>query len=86
MALAADAERFWLLWIETQQNGGQALWLARFDADSMVEQDRIRVATLHGSGAATGLPKLQVREDEAFVVWTDAIDGKPQLRGARVRD
>lgn len=86
VALAADAERFWLLWLQAQDAGGQSLWLARFDADSMVEQDRLQVAALHGSGAATGLPKLQVREHEAFVVWTDAIDGAPQLRGARVRD
>ena len=86
VALAADNSGFWMAWLEAGEQDGQVLWLARFDPASLAEQARVRVATLQGKGAATGLPKLQARDGAAYLVWTDAIDGAPQLRGARVRN
>jgi hypothetical protein len=37
---------------------------------------------LHSRGNASGYPQLALRNGTAHVVWTDLIDGAPQLRGA----
>lgn len=82
-ALAADAQGLWLAWME-EAEGVQSLWLARLD-HGLAEQARIRVATLQGRGRATGFPRLVSHEGIAHVVWTDVVDGRPRLAGARVR-
>ena len=61
---------------------GQSLQLARYAADLSREWQRGEVARLHGRGRGTGFPQLALRDGAAYVVWTDVVDGKPQLRGA----
>lgn len=86
VALAMDAQRVWVAWLAEQGgDGGQELWLARFDAATGREQDRQRVALLTTRGRASGMPKLQLYGDSARLVWTDVIDGKSHLHGLQVR-
>jgi hypothetical protein len=42
------------------------------------------LAALTGRGRGTGFPKIAVRNGVAFVVWTDIVDGRPHLVGAKV--
>lgn len=81
--VAADGERVWVSWIREDANG-QSLWLARYTEDLSREIERIEVAKLQGRGRATGFPQLVVNDAAAHLVWTDVVDGKPVLRGARI--
>ncbi|MFD0739617.1 hypothetical protein ACFQZQ_10035 [Lysobacter koreensis] len=80
VALSADAA--WLLWMREDANG-QSVQLARYAPDLSRELQRVEVAKLQGRGRATGFPQLALSGDGAYVVWTDVVDGKPGLRGAR---
>ena len=82
--LAADASGVWMAWME-EVAGQQSLWLARFDPALADEQFRVRVADIAGRGRATGFPRLQVAGGSAWLAWTEVANGKPRLRGARVR-
>jgi hypothetical protein len=82
--VALDAKQAWVAWLR-EDAGAQSLWLARYAPDLSRELSRTQVAALHGRGRGTGFPKLAVRDGEVFVVWTDIIDGAPQLHGMRVR-
>jgi hypothetical protein len=82
VAVALDAGQAWVAWIR-EDTAGQSLWLARYAPDLSRELERSAVATLTGRGRATGFPQLVVRADGAYLVWTDVVDGKPRLRGAR---
>lgn len=73
----------WALWLREGADG-QSLWLSRRSADLATEHQRIEVAKLQGRGRATGFPQLAVRDGVAYIVWTDVVDGKAQLRGAQV--
>lgn len=79
--VAFDADTTWVLWLREDAKG-QSLQLARYAADLSRELQRGEVARLHGRGRGTGFPQLALRDGAAYVVWTDVIDGKPQLRGA----
>lgn len=81
--LAADKDGVWLLWL--QENGPQSLWLVRLDKRLQAVAPPVRVAQLQGKGRATGFARVQAVGRSAYVVWTDIVAGKPQLRGARVR-
>lgn len=81
--VAYDGKGAWVLWLR-EEAGTQSLWLARYTADATRELKRTRVATLQGRGHATGFPKLALRNDGAYAVWTDAGDGQPRLRGAHI--
>ena len=83
VAVAMDAQQAWILWIR-QDAGGQSLWLSRRSTDLATEYQRLQVATLQGRGKATGFPQIELRGDAAHIVWTDVVDGAPQLRGAIV--
>lgn len=87
VALAIDGEVIWLSWLAERDGGahGQEIWVARIDARSARVTDRMRVAEFSARGRASGLPRLQARDGIARLVWTDVVDGKPQLRGASVR-
>ena len=82
--LAADAEGVWMSWMQ-EAGGEQSLWLARFDPGLASETFRVKVATVAGRGRGTGFPRLQVRDGEAWLAWTEVVAGKPRLKGARVR-
>jgi hypothetical protein len=79
--VALDAAQAWVLWVR-EDSSGQSLWLARYAPDLSRELSRVEVAKLQGRGKATGVPQLALRNGNAYLVWTDIIDGAPQLRGA----
>ena len=80
--VALDEDAAWVLWVrETPQ--GQSLHLARYTPDLSRELQRLEVARLQGRGRATGFPQLVLADGGAYVVWTDVVEGRPLLRGAR---
>ncbi|MGB0133502.1 hypothetical protein [Dokdonella sp.] len=84
--LALDADSLWMTWlIEATRDNAQQLMLARFDARSGKRIQQGAVAKLTARGHASGLPQIQTHGGEAWLVWTDTIEGHSQLRGARVR-
>ena len=83
VGVAADGDAVWVSW-SREDADGQSLWLARYDAGLGKELQRIQVAKLQGRGRATGFAQLVARGNGAYLVWTDVVDGKPALRGARV--
>lgn len=83
LALALGATRAWLAWMREDAQG-QSLQLARFDPETGVLQDTLAVARVAGRGRGTGFPQLALDRDGAHLVWTDVVDGRPRLRGARV--
>jgi hypothetical protein len=83
VAVAIDAQQVWVVWMR-EEAGRQSLWLARYAPDLSKEFQRIKLADLAGKGRATGFPKLVLKGSAAHVVWTDVVDGEPQLRGLRI--
>lgn len=81
--VALDADAVWVAWLR-EDGSGQTLQLARYGPDLSRELQRVVVARLQGRGRATGFPQLAVRNGIAYLVWTDVIDGGPQLRGATI--
>lgn len=82
--VAADEAGVWVAWVQ-EQAGRQSLWLARWDSALAGERFRLKVADIAGRGRATGFPRLQARGGEAWLAWTEVVDGRPRLRGARVK-
>lgn len=83
VAVALDAKQVWVAWLR-ERAGGSTLWLSRYAPDLSHELQRFEVARLRARGPAAGYPQLAVRDDGAWLVWTDSVDGAPQLRGAHV--
>jgi hypothetical protein len=81
VAVAIDAQQVWIVWLR-EDAGKQSLWLARYAPDLSKQLQRVKLADLQGKGRATGFPKLVLNGAAAHVVWTDVVDGVPQLRGA----
>lgn len=82
--VALDDRAAWALW--TREEGGrQSLHLARFTPDLSKELQRTQVAKLQGRGRGTGFAKLALADGHAYVVWTDTVDQRPRLHGARYR-
>jgi len=82
--LAADAGGVWMSWMQ-ESAGAQSLWLARFSPALDAEHFRVKVADVAGRGRGTGFPRMQLRDGQAWLAWTEVVDGQPRLRGARVR-
>jgi hypothetical protein len=82
--LAADADGVWMSWMQ-ESAGAQSLWLARFSPGLEAEHFRVKVADVAGRGRGTGFPRMQLRDGQAWLAWTEVVDGQPRLRGARVR-
>lgn len=81
--VAYDSSGAWVLWLR-EDAGVQSLWLARYSPDLKREIRRTEIAKLQGRGHATGFPKLALRADGAYAVWTDVAERKPRLRGVHV--
>jgi hypothetical protein len=79
--VAFDGRQVVLAWLR-EDAGGQTLQLARYTPDLSKQLQKLEVAKLQGRGRATGFPKLALRDGIAHLVWTDVVDGRPQLRGA----
>lgn len=77
-AIGDDA--VWTVWTREEAQG-QSLWFARYAPDLSRELQRGEVARLQGRGRATGFAQLALADGGAYVVWTDIVDGKPQLQG-----
>ena len=45
----------------------------------------LKVAQLNSRGRATGFARMQQTPTGLYVVWTDAVNGKPRLQGALIR-
>lgn len=83
VSVAFDQNAAWALWLR-EDAAGQSLQLARYAPDLSRELQRIDIARLQGRGRGTGFPQLALRGGVAYVAWTDVVDGKPQLHGARI--
>lgn len=83
VAVAMDAQQVWLLWMR-EDAGRQSLWLARYAPDLGKRFTKIELAKIEGKGRATGFPKIALRDGAAYVVWTDAGEAGPSLRGLRL--
>ena len=83
VAVAIDAQQVWTVWLR-EESGAQSLWLARYSTDLSKELQRIKLVDLQGKGRATGFPKLLLNGAATYVVWTDVVEGVPQLRGVRL--
>lgn len=83
VGVAVDDASVWVNWTR-EESDGQSLWLARYNADLSKELQRIEVAKLQGRGRATGFPQIATRAEVVYLAWTDVVDGKPALRGARL--
>ena len=83
VAVAIDAQQVWMVWLR-EERGAQSLWLARYAPDLSKELQRTKLADVNGKGRATGMPKLVLDADAAYVVWTDVVEGTPQLKGVRI--
>ena len=83
VGIAVEGESVWVSWVREDAQG-QSLWLARYPLDLSRELQRLQVASLQGRGRATGFPQLVAGQGGVYMIWTDVMDGKPQLRGARI--
>ena len=83
VAVAMDAHQVWLLWMR-EDAGRQSLWLARYTPDLSKQLQRTKLADVQGSGRGTGVPRLALVDDAAYVVWTDVVEGEPHLSGLRI--
>ncbi|MEO6518676.1 MAG: sialidase family protein [Pseudoxanthomonas sp.] len=83
VGIAIDAGEVWVNWTR-EDAGGQSLWLTRHSANLGKELQRVQVAALQGRGRATGFPQMAVANGVGYLVWTDVVDGKPVLQGARL--
>lgn len=83
VAVAIDAKQVWIVWLR-EVRGAQSLWLARYAPDLSKELQRTKLSDVNGRGRATGMPKLVLDGAVAHVVWTDVVDGTPQLKGVRI--
>jgi len=84
VAVALDERQAWALWLRENAAGAQSLWLSRRSPDLATEYERIEVASPQGRGRGTGFPQMQVRDGQAYIVWTDVSEGAPSLRGVQV--
>lgn len=80
VTVALDERQAWVLWMR-EESGQQSLWLARYRPDLSGEIGRIKIADVKGIGRGTGFPRLLLRGNSAYVVWTDIVDGVPKLAG-----
>jgi hypothetical protein len=80
--VAFDGRQAFVAWLE-EDAGGQRLQLARYSADLSKKLQQLEVAKLQGRGRGTGFPKLALRDGIAYLAWTDLVDGRTRLQGAR---
>lgn len=84
LSLALAPDTLLLASYEISPDGPQTLLLGRYDLDWR-PRDRVEVARLASAGRGSGIPRVQWSGNAAWLVWTDARDGKPFITGASVR-
>lgn len=82
MALADN--HLLIAWLEQGAEGTQKIKLGRYSLELSAQQIT-DVASLAARGRASGMPRLAVAGDSAWLVWTEVSNERPLLRGARVR-
>lgn len=83
LALALAGDHLLASWLEQTPDERQSLVLGRYDA-AWTQPQRAEVATLSARGRASGIPRMQWRDDAAWLAWVD-VDGElPRVVGARV--
>jgi len=80
--VAFDGRQAVVTWLE-ERGGGQRLQFARYSPDLAKRWQQVEVAKLQGRGLGTGFPKLALRDGVAYVAWTELVDGRSQLHGAK---
>lgn len=80
----ANADSVWLSWMEESMSK-QTVWLAQYSHDLKTEKQRFALPSVIGSGRATGFPRMLLAQNKIYMVWTDIVNGKPQLRGSIVK-
>ena len=81
--VALDGDQALVAWLE-EDAGGQRLQLVRYRPDLGKQLQQLEVAKLQGRGRGTGFPKLALRDGVAYLAWTDLVDGRQRLQGARL--
>lgn len=81
VAVALDDRQAWVAWLRAEARGA-SLQLARYTPDLSRKLQQVEVARLQG--AATAAPVLAARAGDVWLVWTEVVDGVPDLAGARV--
>ena len=76
----ADANSVWISWME-EKAGTQTVWLVQYSHDLKTEKQRFSLPPVIGNGRATGFPRMVLAQNKIHMVWTDIVNGKPQLRG-----
>ncbi|WP_019398202.1 hypothetical protein [Pseudoxanthomonas sp. GW2] len=84
VAVAAADDQLYAAWLEELPEGLQLLRLMRYTADLRRGEMQV-VATFPARGRASGMPRMQVADGAAWLVWTEVVDGTPALRGAVAR-
>lgn len=79
--VALDGGQALVAWLE-EDAAGQRLQLARYTPELGRKLQQVEV-TLQGRGRGTGFPKLALRDGVAYLAWTDLVDGRSRLQGAR---
>ena len=83
LSLALADEHVLLSWLEQSADESQRLVMARYD-HALKNPNVVEVAKLSARGRASGMPRLRVAGDKAWLVWTDVESGQPVVRGAMV--
>ena len=80
--VAFDGRQAVVTWLE-ESGDGQRLQVARYHPDLAKRWQQVEVAKLQGRGLGTGFPKLALRDGVAYLAWTELVDGRSRLHGAR---
>ena len=80
--VAFDGRQVVVAWLE-ESGDGQRLQFARYSPDLAKRWQQVEVAKLQGRGLGTGFPKLALRDGVAYLAWTELVDGRSRLHGAR---
>ena len=79
----SDKNSVWVSWL-VEENSRQTVWLAQYSHDLKTEKQRFALPGIVGAGRATGFPRMQLLNNNIYIVWTDIKNGKPELRGHMV--
>lgn len=83
VAVALDERQAWVAWLREDAEG-RSLQLARYTPDLARQLQQVQVARLQAAtGGATTL-RMAARDGSAWLLWSDVVDGAPDLVGATV--
>jgi len=93
-ALALDAQQAWLMWMQSDEEGQQSLWLSRRSVDVQQEYERREITRLPRASVTPadsphpprdpGLPRFALHQGTGNLVWTQADGEHSSLRGVKL--